>query len=538
MPMRSCIVAGPMAAKRFAGVLGLLTLAAIMFAAAGCAMPVKFPAAPITPTGADTPDAQAGAAQAGAVLAYDTSGGNRPDYFTTLNAEGREYLIGYDPGRTGKPTSVVNLDEVPVAGVQQIVFILDGVGYEVVQEFRKEGRLRLFHPPARVISTFPAMTDIALGDIFRTAPCVGLEVRYFDAAANRIVGGDADYFSMKNEDWARACDYRAPILIDAISYVYPDAMYNHELGEFLKLFERRDRPMIVAYFVATAGLGTREGLEGQRKVLDRIDRLCEELVFRTRGLVKITLLSDHGHTLTKAAHADFKTYLAGKGWRPGEKLERPRDVVQVEYGYITYASFCAAAAERADLAKDLIGHPAVDLVTYEDGEAVAVESPAGKALVERRGGRYRYRPVTGDPLQLAPLIDAAKKADAAGKSDAAVFDADGFADDRAWLRLTFTHRYPDALDRLWRCFHGMVGHTPDVIASLKPEYYSAALRPIYNPSIASTHGDLELRSSSAFIMSTSMPIEPRWPLLRSRDLPDVLPVLTGRPWPPPRRSAP
>jgi len=508
-------------AAAFACVIGSLALAGLAAAAAaGCASPLRFPSAAVS--GTDAP--------AGLVQAYDTGGAKRPDYYTTQNADGRKYLIGYDPGRRGEPASVVNLDEVPTAGAQQIVFIIDGVGYEVVEQFRKEGRLRLFHPPARVISTFPAMTDIALADVFRSVPCIGLEARYFDHAANRLVGGDSDYLSMKNEDWARGCDYRADTLIDALAYVYPDAMYNKELDDFLKLFQRRDRPMIVAYFVATAGLGTREGLQGQRKVLDRIDRLSEELVWRTRGLVKITLLSDHGHTLTRAEHADFKAYLTQGGWRPGEKLERPRDVVQVEYGYITYASF--AARERADLAKDLAVHPAVDLVTYEEGGAVAVESPAGKALVERRAGRYRYRTVTGDPLDLGPLVDAAKKA------DAGLFDADGFAEDRTWLKLTFTHRYPDALDRLWRCFHGTVEHAPDVIASLKREYYSGWQRPLYSPSIASTHGDLGLASSSAFIMSTSMPIEPRWPLLRSRDLGDVLPVLTGRPWPPARRSAP
>jgi hypothetical protein len=520
--MRMRLHSSTLPQRRAAWIIGVIGCfaAALAAAAAGCASPLTFPAAPLSST--QTPD--------GLVAAYDTRGGGKADYFTTQNAGGRIVRIAYEVDGHDKPGSFVDLDQVPIASAQQIVFILDGVGYEMVDEFRKEGRLRLFHPPARVISTFPAMTDIALGDIFRSVPCIGLEAVYFDHAANKIMGGDSDYLSMKNEDWARDCDYRAPMLIDALAYIKPDPIYNHELATFLKLFERRDRPMIVAYFVATAGLGTIEGADGQRKVLDRIDRLSEELVWRTRGLVKITIFSDHGHTLTKAEHADFKTYLAGKGWRPAEKLERPKDVVQIEYGFITYASF--ATAEREALASDLIGHPAVDLVTYQEGDAVAVQSPAGKAVVERRGNRYCYRTISGDPLDLVPLVDAAKKA------DPSLFDTDGFAEDRAWLKLTFTHRYPDAPDRLWRAFHGMVQHTPDVIASLKREYVSGWQRPIYNPKIASTHGDLDIRSSSAFIMSTSMPITPRWPFLRSRDLPDVLPVLTGRPWPPAARSAP
>jgi hypothetical protein len=496
-----------------------LVLAA--FLAAGCSCPLRFPAAAIETR--DTPD--------GRVAAYDTNGDKKPDYFTTQDKDGRIVRIAYDQSmRRGEPDSFVNLDEVPASLCRHVVLILDGIGYDTIEEFRKSGRLRLFHPPGRVISTFPAMTDIALADAFRSVPCVGLEAVHFDHQANRLVGCDADYLSLKNEAWARHVDYRAGTLLDPFAYLYPNPVFNRELADFVGLFDRRDRPVIVAYLVSTAGLGTREGKAGQLKALDRIDRLCEELVWRTRGLVKFTMLSDHGHTLVRGDRVDFRRFLAGKGWRVSDRLEKPRDVVPVEYGIITYASF--ATLDRAALAADLLTHPGVDLVTYCGSEAVIVEKPDGKAYIERRGAadnpQYRYRAEKGDPLELLPVI--------AGRPDLKGEGADGFADDKAWLAATATHRYPDALDRVWRAHHNQTEHVPDVIASLKDGYTAgSSSRACFLPFVASTHGDLERRSSTAFIMWTAdRPAGmAEAGAVRCRDLPPLLESLLRRPWPPP-----
>ena len=236
-----------------------------------------------------------------------------------------------------------------------------------------------------------------------------------------------------------------------------------------------------AYFVSTAGASTRDGLAGQRRVLEAVDRLCEELVWKTRGLVKITLFSDHGHTLTPAARADFGKYLTEMGWHMTDHLAGPRDVAKMEYGLISYAGF--ATRDRAGLAADLIKHPATDLVTYPEIDAVVVQSADGLARVDRRGSRYRYRVEKGDPLQLAPIVEK-MRADG-------VIDKEGFAEDAEWLKRTVTHVYPDPLNRLWRAFNGLVENPPDVIASLKPEFYNGtADRAAWLPVVPSTHGSL------------------------------------------------
>lgn len=503
--------------------LGAVCFMAAVHLAAGCAGPIRFPASPLA----------AAPLQAGAMQSYDTDGNGQPDYFTMQDATGRTVRIAYDTLADGRPDAFVNLDDIPVTDCRHVVFMLDGIGYETVEAYRREGGLRLFHPPAPVVSTFPAMTDLVFTDMFQSARCRSYEAVYFDHATNRRTGGDADYLSMLNEDWARCTDYRASTIVDPLAYLFPGFYFEQEVAEVGKLFDRRDRPRLVAYLVSSAGLGTKELLEGQQKVLRRIDRMAEELVWKTRGLVKMTILTDHGHALVRCKWIDFSRFLKAKGWNVRDRLEGPRDVVPIEYGLVTYGSF--ATRDRPGLAATLLENEGVDVVTYAADASVVVESAAGKAFIDRRGSRYRYRPATGDPLGLVPIIQKAREEAKAG--DPPLFDGEDFAEDREWLRLTFNHEYPDALDRLWRAFHGLTEEVPDVIASLRLGY-SAGLpsRAGRFADGASTHGDLARRNSIAFVMTTTEPIAPRWPYLRARDLPEALSEVTGRPWPPPRKG--
>ncbi|MCX5654120.1 MAG: hypothetical protein NTY65_05675 [Planctomycetota bacterium] len=497
--------------QRLVLVLGALTTAVVIVV--GCAGPLRFPEKPL----------MAEETAAGLVRAYDTDGDGRADYFTVQDASGRVVRIGYDTKGEGTPTEFVALGAIPLSACRHVIIILDGIGYDTVEAARQEGGLRLFYPPSRLISTFPAMTDLALTDAFSGVTCVGYEVVYYDREKKSIVGGDADYLSLKNESWVSNLAYRAVTVMDPLAYLYPNWAFETELGDFWKVFDRRDRTDVAVYFVGTAGLGTRQGLEGQRKVLAAIDRLAEELVQKSRGLVKVTMMSDHGHTLTPCERIDFRKYFQDHGWRPVNRLQKSRDVVPVEYGIITYAAF--NTDDRPDLVAILLEHPGVDLVTYPDGQRVSVEKKGERASVERRGNQYRYVATAGDPLELAAII-AKMKAD--GR-----MDADGFADDRVWFDRTLTHKYPDPLNRLWRAFNGMVEHVPDVIASLKEQYSAgSASRAFWLPYVASTHGDLQRKSATAFIMSTVGPVLPPGAGARHRDLPALLEKLSGRPWPP------
>ncbi|MBL7140728.1 MAG: hypothetical protein ISS74_07445 [Planctomycetes bacterium] len=496
----------------------LLGVAAILLAA-GCTGPLRFPDAPIDTT----------AASPAGLQQYDTDADGRADHVTVADDAGRIVRIGYDTTADGQADTFVGLDAIPPEQCRHVVLILDGIGYETVKAYRDAGRLRLFHPPAPVISTYPAMTDIALADIFQSVRPVGYEARYFDHEKNAIVGGDGDYLAMRDEDWARATDYRADTVVDPLAYLFPHHYFREELKAVVDLIDRRDRPMVVAYLVTTAGLGTKHLRDGQHDALQAVDRLAHQLVWQSRGLVKVTVFSDHGHQLVAATWIDFRKSLREKGWHVAERLKADQDVVVIDYGLVTYASF--ATRDRAGLARTLLEQEGVDVVTYVADGAVVAASDEGIARVECAGGRFRYVQETGDPLHLAAIV-------AQAKADGHL-DADGFADDRTWLRLTADHEYPDPLVRLWRGFHAVTEHVPDVVASLK-DGYSAGLpsRAARYPDGASTHGDLARKSSTAFIMSTAGPVPADAQPLRARDLPAILPALLGRPWPPARKEKP
>ena len=476
----------------------------------GCAA-ARRPAAPLP---AESP------AAARFQRSYDTDGDGRPDYFTALDEKGRVVRIAYDSNHDGGPDDVVDLDRISPASARHVVLILDGVPFTLVETCYREGLLRLFHPPARLISTFPSMTDIALADELGSARPTGYEALYFDRAANRLAGGDRAYLDMKNEPWAERLDYRAGTMLDALGYLHPDWAFGEELKALEKLFGQREGDL-TGYFVSTAGVGSRAGEQGLRSVLAEVNRVTEKMVRQTRGRVKFTMLADHGHTLTHCRRIDFRNFLKERGWRIAKGLDGPRQVVPIEYGLLTYASF--ATRDKEALAEALLGHEGVTFATYpENGSVVVRAKGGGLAFVERRGDRYSYRAAAGDPLGYGPVVEQLR---AWGR-----LDADRFAADADWFLFTATHRYPDAPARLYRAFHGLTLNAPDVIANLNAGYCAgAASKKAWIPYMASTHGDLGRASSTTFLMSTAKPLAPR--VFRTEEVPAVITGLAGRPWP-------
>ncbi|MCX5684431.1 MAG: hypothetical protein NT049_12200 [Planctomycetota bacterium] len=352
--------------------LALLILAALAF----WPLPSIFPPGP--PAAQQTPE--------GAVRAYAIGRKAPPDYFTVQNADGRIFRIGFDSNGDGKPDTFINLDEIPLAGSLHFVLLLDGVPYNVVEAYRRKGGLRLFHPPSRVVSVYPAYTALAFADVFAEAPPTAFEAIYYSHRLNKIAGGDIDYLSMANEPWIRNCDYRLAAVWDPFAYLVPEKVFQRELGDVRGLLAGKDRGVLVAYLVSTAGVATREGEAGILRVLDETDRLCEELIWRTRGRAKITVFSDHGHTMTPCKRVDFRPLLTAKGWQVSDHLDGPRAVVQVEYGLVTTAIF--ATQDRAGLAADLATCQGVRFASYFDGAAVAVRAAGG--LTPCRATRWGF----------------------------------------------------------------------------------------------------------------------------------------------------
>jgi hypothetical protein len=137
-------------------------------------------------------------------------------------------------------------------------------------------------------------------------------------------------------------------------------------------------------------------------------------------------------------------------------------------------------------------------------------------VIAHKAGRYSYQPASGDPLKLKEILPTLRA------------DADGYYDANEMLAGTCMHAYPAGPERLWRAHFGIVANPPDVIVSLADDYYSGSRGLGGFVKVASTHGGLNYRNTTAFIMSTTGPLPP---LIRSREVPANMTGLTGQAWP-------
>jgi len=465
----------------------VLTAAACgtLLAIGGCKPPaVTFPAAPIarTPTRVD----------------YDVNGNGRADFFYFPNSEGRYDRIGYDRNGDGKPDQIVHLDAVNPRLARHLVIVLDGIPYDTVAEYYKAGNLRIFHAPTVVIAPYPSMTDQCLEDAFGYMPTEGMEARYYSRSRRQVVGGTGDYLSGRNEPFVQIISYRGPTLDDGLGYLWPCPLFHKEINEVKRVWDRRRHQEEVMYLVSTATVGTRLGRAGHLSVLCEVQRLINQVVYETGGLVKVTMFADHGQTQVPAKPARLKECLESKGWRLTDRPRGPKDVALVQYGLVTCAALntpCPAA-----LAKDLLTCPAVNLVSYSDCDKVIVRSRCGTATIQSTDGkRFRYAFTGTDPLCV-------------GVKSGSVVDG------RAVLNSSVAQHkeYPDAVYRLWRAHFALVENPPDVLVSLDSRYYNGAGGFGSLVDVASTHGGLTWRDSATFFMSSAARVPGP---LRSEDIP-------------------
>jgi hypothetical protein len=381
----------------------------------------------------------------------------------------------------------------------------------VLKEFYEDGHLRVFHPPAVVIPPYPVMTDLALEDAFGYMPCEGFEAKYFSRSRRHVRGGTSEYLAGRNEPFVRLIALRGEPLDDALAYLRPKPLFEKELNQTKRVWDRREHHEVVAYLVSTAALGSRLGKEGQLMALRGCERLIHQVMFEAGGLVKVTLFADHGQTNVLCKSAGLDERLRSKGWRLVGRLRGDRDVVLIKFGLVTYAAF--NARRPRELAQDLAAFEPVELASWVEGDAVHVRGRGGHATIRSADGEtFEYRRLSGDPLKLGELV------------------AGDRADGRAVLKATVAkrHEYPDPLYRLWRAHLGLVENPPDVIVSLDDRYYNGKGFFAEAVTMASTHGGLNRANSATFIMSTAAAIEGP---LRSEDIPAAIRHIFGRPFP-------
>lgn len=436
---------------------------------------------------------------------YDVNGDGQADYAERISPQGRIVMLRYDMNGDGglEETVIRRLAAGEIAEGSRavaaepdrhLVIILDSLPYQLVRDAWDRGRFRDFEPPVRVISPFPVMTDLSLSEFFGVSPAPGVESAYYDGS--RLTDGYLTYAGEKNAPWVTQTDYYLQFLAHGVGYLHPDRWYEHELGKIQRYFYRSTRPLFIGYVVSTSGLGAWEGAGGHQSAIVRLDRFCQHVVYTLRGRVQITLFSDHGHAITPSRRIPLSEMLERMGYRVSSRLEREGDVVVPEFGVVNCAAIHTRSAPR--VAHDLLGLEGIEHTAYmEEGGEVVVCGQAGTARIRigLPGDRYRYDFTDGDPLDLR---DVWRQLDDNGR-----VDAQGFVADADLFQATRGHVYPDAVHRLWRAFHGLIAHAPDVLISVKDGRHCGSKFMSWICDVQAAHGNLGRDSTYGFVMTTA-----------------------------------
>ncbi len=466
---------------------------------------------------------------------YDTDGNHRADYFEQLSPAGRLTEIGYGTPDTESSITTVRLDEVPREERRHLMLLLDSIPFAMVEEAWAQGRFRYCERPSRTISPFPVMTDMSFSEFLGTSPSPGIESSYYNG--KQLTDGYDVYANGGNVGWQRFVDYRLNPVAHVSAYLEPYPWFGHELRQIQDLYlegkkgsgtfsrngpegasqKRYLTPFFAGYAVGTSAIGARRGRGGHQIALCQVDRFCQYLLFKTRGRARFTLLSDHGHEFYTSKRIPLREMLEKRGYRVTHALKKPDDVVVPEFGMVSMAAI--HTKDPARVAGDVLGIEGMEISAYPDGDELMVLSRDGRAHITCRcdaGARpkptaFRYQCEFGDPLALWPTLSQLSKQGS--------MDGDGFIDDRVLFEATVSTTYPDAVARLWRAFHGLVQHPPDVLVSMKSGYHCGSALMSSLVTLVGIHGSLRQESSSGFVMTTEGRLPP---VLRMADLKPAL----------------
>jgi hypothetical protein len=435
---------------------------------------------------------------------FDTNADGKIDYWQELATSGRIEVLQFDTNADGLPD--LNVDRsrlLPTSApssdsgdIRNLIVLLDSVPFGMVQEAWRQGHFRLFYPPRRTISPFPVMTDLSFSELFGCSPSPGVEASYYDG--HKLLDGYGVYASGGNIRWSKFVDYELNPLTHVVAYLQPFTWYLHELGKIQRHFLKGHDSLFIGYSVGTSAVGAHFGRDGHQKALIRVDQFCEYIMHQTRGRTQITLLSDHGHNMVHSRRIPLSDLLEEAGYHPVKHgpLRAPNDIAVPEFGVIN----CAAihTLRPAAVAHDVVGFEGVELTAYMDvdGSTIVVLSRDGRAQIRRSpDGRFGYVCQFGDPLRMSQTWEELRKQ---GK-----LDPEGFAVEADVFAATNSAAYPDPCHRLWRAFHGLVEHTPDVYVSVQDGYHCGSALMTKMVEISSAHGGLGYASSSGFVMTTA-----------------------------------
>jgi len=460
---------------------GIIAWAAVV-ASGGCFAPAKRLAFPPAP-----------AALAGDRRLYDVDGDGRIDFALDCGPSGRIERLLYDDDEDGTFDRSFRLDAYEPDRLPHLIILLDSIPFETVASFYERGGLGAFDPPQKVIPPFPTMSGVIFSELLRAPPMPAANNRAYDPRTNAVENGIVRRAVGRGNAWESRLHYRTNYWENGWSFLQPRSWYAAELPRIKAALDESPDRITLAYVASTAGMLSRHGRDGLEEILVQLETLCLELLYERRGALAITVISDHGHNLRPAQRISLDDSLIAAGFRIASRIRDGRDVVYDMDGLVNYLGM--HTRDAAGVADALAGRPELELVMYQQGDEVVIRDAEGLATVAARHGRSRYRPVTADVLDYAPLLERFESA--------GLVDADGFVADDDWFEATVDHRWPDVPRRVWWAFHGLTVNVPQAMVTFRDGYCTGLDSMDLFIDMASTHGGLDQDDSATFVMTTT-----------------------------------
>jgi Type I phosphodiesterase / nucleotide pyrophosphatase len=370
---------------------------------------------------------------------------------------------------------------------RRLLLCLDGVPHKLIEQAKSRGLFDRFGTPARLLSPFPTMTNVALSAMLGASPPAGYESLYFDRSARELRGGIRKYIGRRTPDkvpssYMDDLDYQEPLPFEFLIYVAPEKVWRADMQRFRERFKAAsEKNDYFAFLKATDGLLHAQGPERLAVALESLDQILREIQAFCGNETEIVMFSDHGMNLEENRRVDLASTLQRRGFQ----------VVIPAFGLCSYAAiYCHDEQRIPEIATASVEVTGIDFAVYKDKNDVVVESARGRAKIayDPAMDSYRYTMERGDPLELGSFPN-------------------GFATDAEWFQRTAGHRYPNAVANIYKSlFTSRVKHTADVLLSLHDGYYYG-----WSPfgrfvRLAATHGNALRASSNAFLMSTHNPL--------------------------------
>jgi hypothetical protein len=408
---------------------------------------------------------------------------------------------------------------------KRMIIALDGVAYQDMVALQHgvdcaDGNGRPMHrqafaegyfPVSRLISTFPSTSDVSWTKIFGCRALPGYQRTYFSLAGNReiFVNGltsSVDY--EKEMTWRMESRFHF-----AISYLWPLKEFRYELDRMVEDFLHTSHTVENYYALILSTDSAQHMGADIQGVLCALDQRLQALraAYRTREgrELEILILSDHGNNHAgRGQRVQIQSFLKKAGYRIGQSIAHPRDVVLPTVGIESWVEVHNAPSETERLVELLSHLKGVDLVTgrlQERGSTFLVMNAQGEqATIEWNEAKdlIRYAPVAGDPLRYAPAVDALRRK--------GQMDADGFASPDAWMTETLTHRYPVALERIIQAHTRGTLNPATILISLANDHLHAGWLVTAGSKLmklGGTHGALDDLNSTGILMSNFAPTQ-------------------------------